>query len=72
MRAEANRKIVGDRSCRPCCRGRSKNCRGDGGVDRSIECTGHIDAIISAFECVHDFANIALGIADANWEAGLN
>ncbi|CAA6662579.1 unnamed protein product [Spirodela intermedia] len=25
-----------------------------GGVDRSIECTGHIDAMISAFECVHD------------------
>lgn len=26
----------------------------DGGVDRAIECTGHIDAMISAFECVHD------------------
>lgn len=26
----------------------------DGGVDRSVECTGHIDAMISAFECVHD------------------
>lgn len=26
----------------------------DGGVDRSIECTGNIDAMISAFECVHD------------------
>lgn len=26
----------------------------DGGVDRSIECTGHVDAMISAFECVHD------------------
>ncbi|KAL8107796.1 hypothetical protein AgCh_024265 [Apium graveolens] len=26
----------------------------NGGVDRSIECTGHIDAMISAFECVHD------------------
>lgn len=25
-----------------------------GGVDRSIECTGNIDAMISAFECVHD------------------
>ncbi|KAK1290552.1 alcohol dehydrogenase [Acorus calamus] len=26
----------------------------DGGVDRAIECTGNIDAMISAFECVHD------------------
>lgn len=26
----------------------------DGGVDRSIECTGNINAMISAFECVHD------------------
>ncbi|GAB2251719.1 hypothetical protein Droror1_Dr00004566 [Drosera rotundifolia] len=26
----------------------------DGGVDRSVECTGSISAMISAFECVHD------------------
>nr|GEU71294.1 hypothetical protein [Tanacetum cinerariifolium] len=26
----------------------------NGGVDRSVECTSHIDAMISAFECVHD------------------
>lgn len=26
----------------------------DGGVDRSIECTGSVAAMISAFECVHD------------------
>ncbi|KAI7726412.1 hypothetical protein M8C21_027350, partial [Ambrosia artemisiifolia] len=26
----------------------------NGGADRSVECTGHIDAMISAFECVHD------------------
>ena len=26
----------------------------DGGVDRSVECTGNINAMISAFECVHD------------------
>lgn len=26
----------------------------NGGVDRSIECTGNINAMISAFECVHD------------------
>lgn len=26
----------------------------NGGVDRSVECTGNINAMISAFECVHD------------------
>ena len=26
----------------------------DGGVDRSVECTGNVRAMISAFECVHD------------------
>lgn len=26
----------------------------DGGVDRSIECTGNVDVMMSAFECVHD------------------
>lgn len=26
----------------------------DGGVDRAVECTGSIQAMISAFECVHD------------------
>lgn len=26
----------------------------NGGVDRSIECVGNIDAMISAFECVRD------------------
>uniref|UniRef100_A0A453KNX7 Alcohol dehydrogenase n=1 Tax=Aegilops tauschii subsp. strangulata TaxID=200361 RepID=A0A453KNX7_AEGTS len=26
----------------------------DGGVDRAVECTGNADAMISAFECVHD------------------
>ena len=26
----------------------------DGGVDRSVECTGSIQAMIQAFECVHD------------------
>ncbi|GAB2270252.1 Alcohol dehydrogenase [Dionaea muscipula] len=26
----------------------------NGGVDRSVECTGSISAMISAFECVHD------------------
>lgn len=31
-----------------------------GGVDRSIECTGNIDAMISAFECVHDGWGVAV------------
>jgi len=26
----------------------------NGGVDRAVECTGSIQAMISAFECVHD------------------
>ena len=26
----------------------------NGGVDRAVECTGNINAMISAFECVHD------------------
>lgn len=26
----------------------------NGGVDRSVECTGSIQAMIAAFECVHD------------------
>ncbi|WOH12384.1 hypothetical protein DCAR_0831887 [Daucus carota subsp. sativus] len=32
----------------------------NGGVDRSIECTGHVDAMISAFECVHDGWGVAV------------
>ena len=31
----------------------------DGGVDRSIECTGNVDIMISAFECVHDVCELA-------------
>jgi len=26
----------------------------NGGVDRAVECTGSIQAMVSAFECVHD------------------
>jgi Zn-dependent alcohol dehydrogenase len=26
----------------------------NGGVDSAVECTGNINAMISAFECVHD------------------
>ncbi|XP_011022976.1 PREDICTED: alcohol dehydrogenase-like [Populus euphratica] len=32
----------------------------DGGVDRSVECTGSISAMISAFECVHDGWGVAV------------
>uniref|UniRef100_A0A6N2NCQ8 Enoyl reductase (ER) domain-containing protein n=1 Tax=Salix viminalis TaxID=40686 RepID=A0A6N2NCQ8_SALVM len=32
----------------------------DGGVDRSVECTGSINAMISAFECVHDGWGVAV------------
>ncbi|RVW85325.1 Alcohol dehydrogenase 1 [Vitis vinifera] len=28
-----------------------------GGVDRSVECTGNVNAMISAFECVHDVSS---------------
>jgi len=31
-----------------------------GGVDRSVECTGNVDAMISAFECVHDGWGVAV------------
>ncbi|KAF3777842.1 Alcohol dehydrogenase 1 [Nymphaea thermarum] len=30
------------------------------GVDRSVECTGNINAMISAFECVHDGWGVAV------------
>ena len=29
----------------------------NGGVDRSVECTGSISAMVSAFECVHDVSS---------------
>ncbi|KNA21417.1 hypothetical protein SOVF_043520 [Spinacia oleracea] len=32
----------------------------DGGVDRSIECTGNVDVMMSAFECVHDGWGVAV------------
>ncbi|KAI0530619.1 hypothetical protein KFK09_000164 [Dendrobium nobile] len=32
----------------------------NGGVDRSIECTGNVEAMISAFECVHDGWGVAV------------
>ncbi|KAM5551123.1 hypothetical protein ABKV19_026116 [Rosa sericea] len=32
----------------------------NGGVDRSVECTGSVQAMISAFECVHDGWGVAV------------
>ncbi|CAL5417550.1 unnamed protein product [Camellia sinensis] len=32
----------------------------NGGVDRSVECTGNTEAMISAFECVHDGWGVAI------------
>ncbi|KAJ4867809.1 Alcohol dehydrogenase class-P [Raphanus sativus] len=32
----------------------------DGGVDRSVECTGSVQAMIQAFECVHDGWGVAV------------
>lgn len=37
-----------------------------GGVDRSIECTGSINAMISAFECVHDGWGVAVLVGVPN------
>lgn len=36
----------------------------DGGVDRSVECTGNVNAMISAFECVHDVNLISENLLD--------
>ncbi|KAI4374388.1 hypothetical protein MLD38_012390 [Melastoma candidum] len=41
----------------------------DGGVDRSVECTGSIDAMISAFECVHDGWGVAVLVGVPNKDA---
>ncbi|MQL73096.1 hypothetical protein Taro_005438 [Colocasia esculenta] len=37
-----------------------------GGVDRSVECTGNVDAMISAFECVHDGWGVAVLVGVPN------
>jgi alcohol dehydrogenase class-P len=34
----------------------------NGGVDRSVECTGNINAMIQAFECVHDVRTLFMHI----------
>ncbi|XP_043809300.1 alcohol dehydrogenase isoform X1 [Manihot esculenta] len=41
----------------------------DGGVDRSVECTGNVDAMISAFECVHDGWGVAVLVGVPHKEA---
>ncbi|XAR58702.1 UDP-glucose 6-dehydrogenase [Bertholletia excelsa] len=41
----------------------------NGGVDRSVECTGNINAMISAFECVHDGWGVAVLVGVPNKEA---
>lgn len=38
----------------------------DGGVDRSIECTGNVNLMISAFECVHDGWGVAVLVGVPN------
>ncbi|OMO50579.1 Alcohol dehydrogenase superfamily, zinc-type [Corchorus capsularis] len=38
----------------------------DGGVDRSVECTGSLPAMISAFECVHDGWGVAVLVGVPN------
>ncbi|XP_016695040.1 alcohol dehydrogenase 1 isoform X2 [Gossypium hirsutum] len=38
----------------------------DGGVDRSVECTGNINTMISAFECVHDGWGVAVLVGVPN------
>jgi alcohol dehydrogenase class-P len=38
----------------------------DGGVDRSVECTGSVNAMISAFECVHDGWGVAVLVGVPN------
>ncbi|KAL0326080.1 UNVERIFIED_CONTAM: Alcohol dehydrogenase 1 [Sesamum radiatum] len=38
----------------------------DGGVDRSVECTGNVNAMISAFECVHDGWGVAVLVGVPN------
>ncbi|XP_072967906.1 alcohol dehydrogenase-like [Typha angustifolia] len=41
----------------------------DGGADRSVECTGNINAMISAFECVHDGWGVAVLVGVPNKDA---
>ncbi|XP_050368815.1 alcohol dehydrogenase 1-like [Argentina anserina] len=38
----------------------------NGGVDRSVECTGSVQAMISAFECVHDGCGVTVLVGVPN------
>nr|KYP40955.1 Alcohol dehydrogenase [Cajanus cajan] len=38
-----------------------------GGVDRSVECTGSVSAMISAFECVHDDSSLVIWFSMIGW-----
>ncbi|CAD5195664.1 unnamed protein product [Musa acuminata subsp. malaccensis] len=38
----------------------------NGGVDRSVECTGNVKAMMSAFECVHDGWGVAVLVGVPN------
>ncbi|XP_050387538.1 alcohol dehydrogenase 1-like [Argentina anserina] len=38
----------------------------NGGVDRSVECTGSVQAMISAFECVHNGWGVAVLVGVPN------
>ncbi|CAM8998702.1 hypothetical protein QQ045_002239 [Rhodiola kirilowii] len=38
----------------------------NGGVDRAVECTGNVTAMISAFECVHDGWGVAVLVGVPN------
>ncbi|KAJ8531231.1 hypothetical protein K7X08_026665 [Anisodus acutangulus] len=40
----------------------------DGGVDRSVECTGNVNAMISSFECVHDGWGVSVLVGVRNKE----
>uniref|UniRef100_A0A1D1ZHH3 Alcohol dehydrogenase 1 n=2 Tax=Anthurium amnicola TaxID=1678845 RepID=A0A1D1ZHH3_9ARAE len=40
-----------------------------GGVDQSIQCTGNINAMTSAFECVHDGWGVAVLVGAPNKDA---
>lgn len=41
----------------------------NGGVDRSVECTGNVEAMISAFECVRDGWGVAVLVGVPNRDA---
>ncbi|KAL0910875.1 hypothetical protein M5K25_018971 [Dendrobium thyrsiflorum] len=42
--------------------------KNNGGVDRSVECTGNVDAMISAFEYVHDGWGVLVGVPSKDAE----